>query len=163
MHSVFRCNHTLHLPFISVIHFSMKQKIQKLAGLNKEVVDFLKDGKMEEAVAKLAEVQEVTKELEAEAPAETPTPPAPAGEQVPAGEVAPTPEEITKMYSEIKKYATLNISAESIAEMMKQFAELSTTITANIQAVTKRLEVVEQAKAVSKQAKEEPEGEKSVW
>lgn len=162
MHSVFRCNHTLHLPFISVIHFSMKQKIQKLAGLNKEVVDFLKDGKMEEAVAKLAEVQEVTKELEAEAPAETPTP-APAGEAVPAGEVAPTPEEITKMYVEIKKYATLNISAESIAEMMKQFAELSTSITTTVEAVTKRLEVVEQAKAISKQAKEEPEGEKSVW
>jgi len=134
----------------------MKQKIQKLAGLNKEVVDFLKDGKMEEAVAKLAEVQEVTKELEAEAPAETPAP-------APAGEVAPTPEEITKMYSEIKKYATLNISAESIAEMMKQFAELSTSITTTVEAVTKRLEVVEQAKAISKQAKEEPEGEKSVW
>lgn len=141
----------------------MKQKIQKLAGLNKEVVDFLKDGKMEEAVAKLAEVQEVTKELEAEAPAETPTP-APAGEAVPAGaEAQPTPEEITKMYSEIKKYASLNISADTIADMMKQFAELTASVTTSITAVTKRLEVVEQAKAVSKQAKEEPEGEKSVW
>ena len=140
----------------------MKQKIQKLAGLNKEVVDFLKDGKMGEAVEKLAEVQEATKELEAEAPAETPTP-APAGEAVPAGEVAPTPEEITKMYSEIKKYASLNISADTIADMMKQFAELTASVTTSITAVNKRLEVVEQAKAVSKQAKEEPEGEKSVW
>lgn len=141
----------------------MKQKIQKLAGLNKEVVDFIKDGKMEEAVAKLAEVQTITKELEAEAPAETPTPPAPAGEEVPAGEVAPTPEEITKMYSEIKKYASLNISAESIAEMMKQFAELTASIKTTVETVNKRLDTIEQTKAVSKQAKEEVEKEESVW
>lgn len=133
----------------------MKDKIQKLAGLNKEVVDLIKSENMDQAVEKLAEIQELTKEME-ESAVETPADPATPTDDNANGD-KPSDEEIKKAVETINKYTTLNISAESIKDLMDQFAQLSDKMTAGLETINKvneRLEVVEKAKGISKQAGE---------
>ena len=137
----------------------MKDKIQKLAGLNKEVVDLIKEEKMDDAVEKLAEIQELTKDMaeavETQATQSTEEPP----------EVATT-EAIAKAEKELlEKYASLNISADTIKDLMDQFGALKDQMTTWLDTITKRLETVEQAKGISKQADEKVEKSASdnVW
>jgi len=42
----------------------MKDKIQKLAGLNQEMIELIKEQKMDEVVEKMAEIQILTKEMD---------------------------------------------------------------------------------------------------
>lgn len=133
----------------------MKEKIQKLANLNKEVVDLIKGENMDQAVEKLAEIQELTKEME-ESAVETPADPqtqdpANAGD----GEAIEKAEKIAKAMETLEKYAQLNITAESIKDLIDQFGELKNQMTNGLDTINKRLEVVESAKGISKQAGEE--------
>lgn len=144
----------------------MKEKIQKLAGLNKEVVDLIKSENMDQAVEKLAEIQELTKEME-ESAVETPADPATPADTNADGD-KPSDEEIKKAVETINKYTTLNISAESIKDLMDQFAQLSDKMTAGLETINKvneRLEVVEKAKGISHQASEpvQKSAGESVW
>lgn len=135
----------------------MKDKIQKLASLNKEVVDLIKGENMDQAVEKLAEIQELTKEMEDSA-VETPASPTNPDANAGGGDEKPSDEEIKKAVETINKYTTLNISAESIKDLMDQFAQLSEKMTAGLDTINKlneRVEVVEKAKGISKQASEE--------
>lgn len=54
----------------------MKEKIQKLTSLQNEVVDLLKEEKMDQVVEKQAEIQELIKEMDeaVETPADPTTP-----------------------------------------------------------------------------------------
>lgn len=126
------------------ILFLMKEKIQKLATLNKEAVDLLKAEDFDGAVAKHAEIQELTKEMEESA--ETPTP----AVETPAS--TETPEEIAKS-EEIKKWASLNVSADTMKWLMDDVATLKDSLK-DMATINKRLEDVEKAKGISKQADE---------
>lgn len=131
----------------------MKEKIQKLASLNKEVVDLIKNEDMDKAVEKLAEIQDLTKEMEesaVETPADPQTDPANAGD----GEAIEKAEKIAKAMETLEKYAQLNITAESIKDLMDQFGQLKDQMTQGLDTITKRLDVVEKAKGISKQADE---------
>lgn len=136
----------------------MKDKIQKLAGLNQEVVDLIKTEKMDEAVEKLAEIQELTKEMDEAV--ETPADPKVENEEIAKSEA------IAKAEKELlEKYASLNISADTIKDLMDQFGALKDQMTTWLDTITKRLETVEQAKGISKQADEKVEksASDSVW
>lgn len=136
----------------------MKDKIQKLAGLNQEVVDLIKTEKMDEAVEKLAEIQELTKEMDEAV--ETPADPKVENEEIAKSEA------IAKAEKELlEKYASLNISADTIKDLMDQFGALKDQMTTWLDTITKRLETVEQAKGISKQADEKVEKTRSdnVW
>jgi uncharacterized protein with von Willebrand factor type A (vWA) domain len=131
----------------------MKDKIQKLASLNQEVVDLLKEEKMEDVVEKLAQIQELTKEMDEAV--ETPADPVD-----PKGDVEDIEkqEKINKTVELLEKYATLNISADTVKDLIDQFGELKeklTTSTETINKLNERLEVVEKTKGISKQAGEE--------
>lgn len=141
----------------------MKAKIEKLATLNQEVVELLKGEKVDEAVEKLAEIQELTKEMGDEAVATPAEAPAEATEEV-KKEAIEKEAKIAKAMETLEKYASLNISAESIKELMEGFAELKDQMTAGMDAITKRVETVENAKGISKQADEKVEKTNtSVW
>lgn len=141
----------------------MKEQIQKLAGLNQEVVNLIKEEKMDDAVEKLAEIQELTKEMDEKA-VETLADPDPKSDDADAWE---SKEEIEKAMEMLEKYASLNIWAEDIKDMINQFNALKETITSGketIEKLTERLEVVEKAKGISKQAKEDIEKKSDgVW
>lgn len=132
-------------------------------------MELVKAENMDDAIEKMAEIQELTKEMDAEA-GETPTPvveekpaEAPAPEEAPTEEVAKS-EAVKKAEKELlEKYASLNISAESIKDLIDQFSELKDQMTTGIDTINKRLEIVESAKGISKQANESPTKEKSVW
>lgn len=136
----------------------MLEKIQKLTVLNKEVVDLVKEEKNDEVVEKLAEIQELTKEMEEEAktPATTETP-----------EEIAKKETINKGMEILEKFASLNISADSIKDLIDQFGEMKDQLNTGMDTITKigeRLEVVESAKGISKQAEEEPVAKtENVW
>lgn len=137
----------------------MKDKIQKLAGLNQEVANLIKEEKMDEAIEKIAEIQELTKEMDEAV--ETPADPKADETQ----EVAKS-EAIAKAEKELlEKYASLNISADTIKDLMDQFGALKDQMTSGLDTITKRLEVVESAKGISKQADEKVEKSASdnVW
>lgn len=141
----------------------MKDKIQKLASLNQEVTDLLKEEKMDEVVEKLAEIQVLTKEMdEAVEKQENLEDPTKNAEEI------EKQEKINKAVSEIEKYATLNISADSIKNLMDEFAEFKEQMTAGLETMNKvneRLEVVENAKGISKQVDEKinKSSEKDIW
>lgn len=155
----------------------MKEQIQKLAGLNKEVVDLVKEEKMDEVVEKLAEIQELTKEMEenAETPATDPetTPTDGDGDDNKgdddAGDKTPVEKsekvEITKEALDmINKWASMNISAESVAKLLEEFAGLKEQMQKSTEDLANRLDVVEKAKGISKQADEEiKKKSESVW
>ena len=128
----------------------MKDKIQKLADLNKEVVELLKEAKTDEVISKMEEIAKVTEEMTAEV------------EQTEA-----KADEINKTVEEVKKYASLNISADTMKAMLDQFEELKGTINWQSETITKlneRLEIVEKTKQESKQGKEPvSKKEDSVW
>lgn len=142
----------------------MKQQIQKLASLNKSVVDLIKEEKMDEVVAKLSEIQELTKEMETLAdatPAPTDTPASGGDEKAP--EAIAKAESIAKAMEEIEKWASLNITADTVKALMDQFGEFQTKVTGDMTAIVKRVEEVEKAKGISKQAGEQPPTPTSVW
>ena len=150
----------------------MKKKIQKLAELNKQVVDLVKEEKTDEVVEKLAEIQELTKEMEESADAtpadETPTDGEDDGgdDAGDAGDAKPVEKtEITKEALDmIEKWASMNISAESVAKLLEEFAGLKEQMQKSTDDLAQRLDVVEKAKGISKQAKEEVKKEsKGVW
>lgn len=136
----------------------MKEQIQKLAGLNQEVVDLIKEEKMDDAVEKLAEIQELTKEMDeqADAPAD-PSTDGDAGDNWENKEEIEKAEKIEKAMEMLEKYASLNIGAETIKDLMDQFGALKDQMTAGQETIvklTERLETVEKAKGISKQADE---------
>jgi hypothetical protein len=133
----------------------MKEKIQKLATLNKEAVELLKAEDMDGAIAKHAEIQDLTKEMETDAEVETP-------EVEAKPEVVETPEEIAKS-EEIKKFVSLNVSADTMKALLDDVASLKDSLK-DMSTINKRLDDVEKAKGISKQASEtvNKTGE-SVW
>lgn len=128
----------------------MKDKIQKLADLNKEVVELLKEAKTDEVITKMEEIAKVTEEMTAE-----------------VEKTEAKADEINKTVEEVKKYATLNISADTVKDMIDQFGALKEQLTASTETINKlneRLEVVEKTKQESKQWKEPvSKKEDSVW
>ena len=144
----------------------MKQQIQKLAGLNKSVVDLIKEEKMDEVVAKLAEIQELTKEMEtlADAPAPAGDPASGGGDQTPEA-IAKAEKEtaIAKAMETLEKWASLNITADTVKALMDQFGEFQAKVTGDMEAIVKRVETVESAKGISKQANEPATPTPSVW
>jgi len=142
----------------------MKDKIQKLTGLNQEVVELIKEEKMDEVVEKLAEVQALTKEMDDEVETTDPEEKEKIAKQE---EIAKeSKEKLEKAMVELEKWASLNIGADTIKDLISQFDELKETITSWNETINKlgeRLEVVEKAKNISKQAWEENKKEKSVW
>lgn len=143
----------------------MKQQIQKLAGLNKSVVDLIKEEKMDEVVAKLAEIQELTKEMETLADAPAPqAPESGGGDQTPEA-IAKAEKEtaIAKAMETLEKWASLNITADTVKALMDQFGEFQTKVTGDMEAIVKRVETVESAKGISKQANEPATHTPSVW
>lgn len=143
----------------------MKEKIQKLATLNKEAVDLLKAEDFDGAVAKHAEIQDLTKEMEADAetPA-TPTAPADGGDNDAGDASEPTKEEIAKAVETINKYASLNINADSMKALIEDVVSLKDSLK-EMANINKRLETVENAKGITKQ-EEEPVAKTagdSVW
>lgn len=144
----------------------MKEKISKLASLNQEVVDLLKEDKKDEAIEKIAEIQTLTKEME-ESAVETPADQktdltSDGGENKEEIEKA---EKIAKAMDLLEKYASLNITAETIKDLMDQFGQLKDQMTQGLDTITKRLDVVENAKGISKQANEDitKSEKKSLW
>lgn len=146
----------------------MKDKIQKLAGLNQEVVELIKEEKMDDAVEKLAQIQELTKEMD-EASVETPAedPKTDGAEDGEGKEAVEKAEKIEKAMEMLEKWSSLNIGADTIKDLISQFEELKETITTSGEAIEKmgeRLEVVEKAKGISKQAGEKVNKESNnVW
>jgi len=137
----------------------MKEKIQKLVELNKEVAELIKDEKMDDAIAKLDEVQELTKTFEVKKEVEKED-----KKEVEDVKKDEESEEVKKTMEEMSKYVSLNITAESIKGLMEDFNELKTTITKNEEILNDRLEKIENAKSISKQSKEENiSKENSVW
>ena len=141
----------------------MIEKIEKLASLNQEVVELLKLEKLDEAVVKLAEVQELTKEM-VESSMEVPV----VIQEQPTEEVnkeaIEKEQETAKAIETLHKFVSLNISAESIKELIDGFGELKDQMTAGIDTINKRLDTVEQAKNISKQADEKIEKtSQNVW
>ncbi len=132
----------------------MIESIKKLAELNKSVVDLIKEEKMEEAVVKLAEVQTLTEAMqkEAEKPADVPSEEIAKAEKV-------EKESIAKAVETIEKWASLNISAESVKTLMEDFQSLKSTVTK----CEDRLTTVEETKGISKQANELTPDPANVW
>jgi type VI protein secretion system component VasK len=127
-----------------------KDKLKKLATLNKEAVDFMKDENIDNAVEKMAEIQEIHKEMESiqktfdekEANIKKEADEKKADEEN-------KQEEVNKMMEEIKKYTSMNISADSIKDLITQFNELKesiTTSTATIKKLEEEVEVLKNAK-----------------
>jgi len=136
----------------------MKDKIQKLAGLNQEMIELIKEQKMDEVVEKMAEIQILTKEMD-EAVETTQ-----AWEDAEAIAKKENQEKLEKAMVEIKKYTSLNISADTIKGLIDQVNELKETIATWNDTIIKRLETVESAKGISKQATEVVEKQwENIW
>lgn len=122
---------------------------------------------MDEVVEKLAEIQELTKEMDeaVETPADPETTPTDgdgddnkgdddAGDKTPVEKSEKV--EITKEALDmINKWASMNISAESVAKLLEEFAGLKEQMQKSTEDLANRLDVVEKAKGISKQADEE--------
>ena len=130
----------------------MREKIEKLAELNKEAVEFLKTENMDWAIAKHAEIQELIKESietrETQEPTETPEPTEPTETPEPIE----TPEDIAEL-EEIKKFVSLNLSADTMKELLDDVASLKDSLK-DMSIINQRLDDVENAKGISKQATE---------
>lgn len=143
----------------------MKAKIQKLAGLNQEVVELIKEEKMDDVVEKLAEIQVLTKEMDDEVEETAPE----NKEEIAKQETIAkeSKEKLEKAMTELEKWSSLNIGADTIKDLISQFDELKDTITSwndTINKLNERLEVVEKAKGISKQANEKIDKKsENVW
>lgn len=123
----------------------MKESIQKIAGTAKEVAELLKAGKTEDAIAKLSEVAEQAEAAAAEAGASE----ASATEQA---------EEIAKTKLEIKKWADLFVTADSLEAVLSDIREAVAGFSPLPDLIAKlegRVETVEKASAGSKQITKE--------
>jgi len=143
----------------------MNEQIQKLATLNNEVVELLKSEDMDGAVEKLAQVQELTKEM-----GEASNEPVEKEEEDDApATVEPTEEEVAKSEAILKttealnKWASFNISADSIKQLMDEFADLKEQMLKEENGVVARVEKLEQSKGISKQAEEESKAPAGIW
>lgn len=104
----------------------MKEKLLKMAQLNQEVVSLIKEEKFEEVVTKVEEIAELQKEIEADA----------AAMEEEIAKNATLEERVAKMeevlknvnVEEIKKYASLNVSAETLTNLMAELTAAKETI-----------------------------------
>lgn len=95
----------------------MKEKIQKLRSIQKEAVDFLKEKKFEEGIAKLEEADTLATEMEAEDTKEEET----AEDVKKTAEIA-----VEKAVEEaVKKYASLSVSREEMSDLLEDLLKLS--------------------------------------
>ena len=133
----------------------MREKIEKLAELNKEAVEFLKTENMDWAIAKHAEIQELIKESietrETQEPTETPES-TESTEPTEPTEPTETSEDIAEL-EEIKKFVSLNLSADTMKELLDDVASLKDSLK-DMSTINQRLDDVENAKGISKQATE---------
>lgn len=128
----------------------MKESIQKIAGTAQAAAELLKAGKTEDAIAKLSEVAEQAEAAAAEAEASE----AKATEQA---------EEIAKSKLDIKKWADLFVTADSLEAVLKDIKEAVAGFSPLPDLIAKlecRVETVEKASVGSKQiTKEESKGD----
>lgn len=127
----------------------MKEQVKKLAQLNKEAVDLLKAENIADAIAKMAEVQELTKEMETATEE-----PAPADGGNTDQEAIQKAETEAKSKELIAKFVSLNITADDIKDFMTQFGELKDQMTTGLETINKRVDTLESAKGIQKQAGE---------
>ncbi len=127
----------------------MKESIKKIAGGAKAAAELLKEGKTEDAIAKLAEVA-----AEAEAAAtQAEVSEAAAGEQA---------QEIEKMKTELQKWADLYVTNDSLAAVLQDMKDAIagfSGIPGSIAKLTERLETVEKSTEGSRQIQKVEEGD----
>lgn len=106
----------------------MKEKLKKIAQLQKESAELLADGKTSEAIAKMSEAQELTDAVADETAAEPNT---------------EEKEEIEKTAKEnIKKWADAYINGSDFKEVLKQIIEASDMFK-EVEAIQKTLEKID--------------------
>jgi len=141
----------------------MKKSLKKLANLESQVVELQKEEKFEEAIEKQEEIQALIKEMSTSIEKQEEKGEKKKEEEIEKAKLKKEEEEkekLQKAVEEINKWVNLDISADTITDLIKQFNEIKGQMTKDSKDVTDRLDKIEKAEGISTQGKEPVEKSK---